>query len=79
MDYCKKSSHRLGARGIDEIKNHSWLEDFDWTMVGCQNIDKDNMPFIPKFKENMNINNVDDNEIKKILLNIYYNTKISDT
>ena len=64
----KKSSHRLGARGIDEIKNHSWLEDVDWTMIEYQNIDKDKMPFIPKFKDDMNMNKVvvDDVENKKI-------------
>ena len=34
----KKSNQRLGSRGIDEIKDHSWLEDIDWNGIELKNI-----------------------------------------
>ena len=61
----KKNNYRLGSRGIDEIKNHEWLEDIDWTVIEYQNIDINKMPFIPILKdENKNI--IDDNDNNKI-------------
>lgn len=62
----KKSTHRLGARGINEIKNHSWLEDVDWTMIEYKNVEKDKMPFIPKCKDEMDINIVEGKDEEKI-------------
>ena len=40
----RKEDKRLGAKGIEEIKQHSWFKNFDW--IGVKNI-KVNAPFIP--------------------------------
>jgi serine/threonine protein kinase len=40
----RKEDRRLGAKGIEEIKNHNWFKNFDWN--GVLNL-KINAPFIP--------------------------------
>lgn len=30
----RKPQHRLGKMGFDEVKNHPWLRDFDWALLG---------------------------------------------
>ena len=40
----RKEDKRLGAKGIEEIKNHNWFKNFDWE--GVINF-KVNAPFIP--------------------------------
>ena len=40
----RKEDKRLGSKGIEEIKQHSWFKNFDW--IGVKNI-KVNAPFIP--------------------------------
>lgn len=60
----KKSNYRLGSRGIDEIKNHLWMLDLDWTAIEYQNLDIKTIPFKPTFKEKENqeiIEEYDDN------------------
>ena len=43
----RKSNQRLGSRGIDEIKNHNWLEDVDWIGIEEKLVDISHIPFIP--------------------------------
>ena len=62
----RKNNQRLGSRGIDEIKNHEWLEDVDWQGIEEKNIDLNNLPFIPVLKDH-DKNNLDNpNDKKKI-------------
>lgn len=35
VDFCnrliqRKPANRLGANGIEEVKQHEWFQDFDW-------------------------------------------------
>ena len=34
----RKKENRLGAKGINEIKEHPWLKDFDWKNLYLQNL-----------------------------------------
>jgi serine/threonine protein kinase len=45
----RKSSRRLGARSILEIKNHAWLRDFPWKKLYEKSIPS---PFIPPAGDN---------------------------
>ena len=45
----KKSSERLGKRGINEIKAHFWIRDMDWMSIENKLIREDDIPFIPGF------------------------------
>ena len=59
----KKSNQRLGSRGIDEIKDHSWLEDIDWNGIELKNLDESQIPFIPFLKdEDKDIQDINDNK-----------------
>jgi len=62
----RKNNQRLGSRGIDEIKNHEWLQDVDWQGIEEKNIDLNYMPFIPVLKDHD----------KKIMENSNNNKKI---
>ena len=55
----RKNNQRLGYRGIDEIKNHSWLDDVDWIGIECKKLDINQIPLIPTSIEN--IFNISDN------------------
>ena len=58
----------MGSRGIEEIKNHEWLEDVDWQCIEEKNIDLTNLPFIPVLKDHDKniLENLNDNKkIKK--------------
>ena len=59
-----KNNQRLGSRGIDEIKNHSWFDDIDWPGIEYQNLEEKKIPFIPDLREDKNI--LDNNDNKKI-------------
>lgn len=61
----RKNHQRLGARGIDEIKNHDWLEDVDWQGIEEKQIDISQMPFIPVLRD-QDKNIIDSSEKKKI-------------
>ena len=52
----KKNNQRLGTRGIDEIKNHKWLEDIDWISIEYKNIDTNDFGILNVLKINENIN-----------------------
>lgn len=41
----KDPRHRLGAKGIDEIKKHSWFAPIDWGLLEAGVLDP---PFVPK-------------------------------
>ena len=43
----KKSSERLGKRGINEIKGHLWIREMDWISIENKVIREDDIPFIP--------------------------------
>jgi serine/threonine protein kinase len=63
----RKNNQRLGYRGIDEIKNHTWLDDVDWIGIECKNLDINQIPLIPtSIENNFNISdNNDGNDNKK--------------
>ena len=64
----RKNNQRLGSRGIEEIKNHKWLEDVDWQGIEEKNIDLTYLPFIPVLKDhdkNIMENPNDNKKIKK--------------
>ena len=61
----RKNHQRLGARGIDEIKNHDWLEDVDWQGIEEKQMDISQMPFIPVLRD-QDKNIIDFSEKKKI-------------
>ena len=41
----------MGSRGIDEIKDHSCLEDVDWSGVELKNFNESQIPFVPYIKD----------------------------
>ena len=43
-------------RGIDEIKNHKWLENIDWISIEYKNIDTNDFGILNALKINENIN-----------------------
>ena len=49
----RKAEKRLGYNGIEELKNHPWMEDIDWEELKMKKI---NPPFIPSNKENYDKN-----------------------
>ena len=72
----RKPFKRLGFHGINEIKNHSWFDDFNWDDLYNKNIIA---PFIPE-----NVDNYDRrffNEIEKIGVDTRerYNKILSNT
>ena len=48
----KNNKQRLGSRGIEEIKNHKWLEDMDWFSIEYKNIDTKEIGIINVLKRN---------------------------
>ena len=48
----KNNKQRLGSRGIEEIKNHKWLEDMDWFSIEYKNIDTKEIGIINVLKKN---------------------------
>ena len=44
----RKPKKRLGYNGINEIKNHEWMKDIDWTLLENKKIEA---PFIPPLNE----------------------------
>ena len=62
----RKHNQRLGYRGIDEIKNHIWLDDVDWENIEDKNVDINKIPLIPYSIENIyDIKNVTENDDHK--------------
>ena len=49
----RKEEKRLGYNGIDELKNHPWMEEIDWEKLKMKKI---NPPYIPSNKENYDKN-----------------------
>jgi len=45
----RKPANRLGANGIQEVKQHAWLKGFDWVRLYEKTIEP---PFIPPNLEN---------------------------
>lgn len=43
----RKPSNRLGSSNPDEVKNHPWLQDVDWSKMLAMELDA---PFLPKPK-----------------------------
>lgn len=43
----RKPANRLGLNGSDEVKQHIWLSDFDWTALLEQRL---KAPFLPRDK-----------------------------
>lgn len=52
----RKCNQRLGLNGPQELKNHIWFREFDWTALTLR---KANCPFVPTTL----LNNYDSNEI----------------
>ena len=60
----RKPNKRLGFKGIEYIKEHPWIKYFNWKDLYCQKI---KAPFIPKFTENFNNNNLNSIEKENLL------------
>ena len=45
----RKADDRLGANGIEELKNHDWMKDVDWEKLEMKKIDP---PYKPEMSEN---------------------------
>ena len=45
----RKADKRLGHGGIEELKNHPWMESIDWELLAQKKIEP---PFVPNRKEN---------------------------
>ena len=45
----RKAQNRLGANGINELKNHIWMKDVDWEKLEKKKITP---PYVPKYLEN---------------------------
>ena len=54
----RKASERLGAKGIEEVMNHPWLQDIDWNKMLTK---KYPSPFLPNL-ENRNYDTVSESE-----------------
>ena len=64
----KKNKQRLGSRGIDEIKNHKWLDDIDWINIEYKNIDTNDIGILKILKRNqISNNNIEDINFKSII------------
>ena len=64
----KKNKQRLGSRGIDEIKNHKWLDDIDWINIEYKNIDTNDIGILKILKRNqISNNNNEDINFKSII------------
>ena len=64
----KKNKQRLGSRGIDEIKNHKWLDDIDWINIEYKNIDTNDIGILKILKRNqIGNNNIEDINFKSII------------
>lgn len=50
----RKASERLGAKGIEEVMSHPWLQDIDWNKMLTK---KYPSPFLPNL-ENRNYDTV---------------------
>ena len=48
------ADHRLGANGVDEIKNHPFFEGFDW-----ENSRAVTAPYVPDLKSDEDCSNFD--------------------
>ena len=55
----RKAEKRLGYNGIDELKNHSWMNNIDWEKLEMKKIKP---PFIPNKKENYDKNYCEEEE-----------------
>lgn len=53
----RKPNHRLGYNGSDEIKNHPWLQDFDWDALYERRLPA---PFIPPAEDNFDESNINE-------------------
>ena len=58
----RNQKERLGFNGIDEIKNHQWLNGVDWDNMENKLIDRENLPFQPMIGDNFDydfVNKID--------------------
>jgi hypothetical protein len=51
----KDPRRRLGSKGINQIKNHPFLEGIDWELVEKKKIKP---PFIPIVKDELDLSNI---------------------
>ena len=54
----KRAEYRIGFGGIDDLKTHIWIKDFNWEQLKKKELIA---PFIPRGKNNYNIRNYKDN------------------
>lgn len=62
----RKPQNRLGFGGPQEVKNHAWLKDIDWSRILQKNFEA---PYIPKLQDNFDVNQVTNDwkdEIEKV-------------
>ncbi|CEP01095.1 hypothetical protein PBRA_008407 [Plasmodiophora brassicae] len=77
----KDPKHRLGAEGVDQIKQHPWFENTDWGLIEAGHIDA---PFVPTSDrvnaESMQgvYNTEDDDKYRKVKLTPEFNKAIAN-
>jgi serum/glucocorticoid-regulated kinase 2 len=54
----RKPSARLGVHGIEEIKNHPWLQDVPWSLISLKEV---KAPFVPLSKDNFDTRSINTN------------------
>ena len=64
----KRAELRIGFGGIEELKTHKWLKDFDWEKLKKKEL---SAPSIPRGTNNYTIRNNDEYNIEFIEENIY--------
>ena len=53
----KNPKERLGANGVDEIKNHPWFDKVNWNALVTKSIKS---PFVPILSSDSDISNFDE-------------------
>ena len=53
----RKPQNRLGSGGIEEIKNHAWLRDFNWSDLEKKRFKS---PFVPSKTDNFDEKNINE-------------------
>ena len=75
----RNQKERLGYNGIDEIKNHPWLEGIDWDTMENKIIDIQNLPFQPMIGDNFDYDFVNKKDRLDIVNYEEYLKKINST
>ena len=64
----KRAEYRIGFGGIEELKSHIWIKDFNWAQLEKKELEA---PFIPRGKNNYSLRNYNEEEYNFFKENIY--------